>query len=354
MLDGTDSEIADVLRGETDAEGDDALTDQLLKSEESVVCWTCGSQVSRGEIEETLDRLRSFRQEKMDARRSVRNEIDEKKERISEHEDSRRELDRLDKRLAEIETDIEQKRRRIDDLEERRDEIRDEIEALEEAVEQEQTADYGEVLDLHKEANSVEIELEQKEDALAAAEDEISEIESLLTDREEYEERREQITEQLEELRDRIDRLERNAAEEFNAHMEDLLDILEYQNIARIWIERQEREKREGRRNVTKSHFELHIVRESEAGRTYEGTVETLSESEREVVGLVFALAGYLVHDLHETVPVMLLDSLEAIDSDRIARLIEYFADYPAFLVVALLPEDANAVDCEHETIRQV
>jgi len=28
-----------------------------------------------------------------------------------------------------------------------------------------------------------------------------------------------------------------------------------------------------------------------------------LSESEREVTGLVFALAGYLVHDVHETVP---------------------------------------------------
>jgi hypothetical protein len=44
-------------------------------------------------------------------------------------------------------------------------------------------------------------------------------------------------------------------------------------------------------------------------------------------------------------VPFILLDSLEAIDSDRIAALVEYFADYADFLVVALLPEDARALD---------
>jgi len=39
---------------------------------------------------------------------------------------------------------------------------------------------------------------------------------------------------------------------------------------------------------------------------------------------------------------VMLLDSLETIDSDRIAALIEYFGDYANYVVVALLSEDAD------------
>lgn len=63
------------------------------------------------------------------------------------------------------------------------------------------------------------------------------------------------------------------------------------------------------------------------------------------MTGLIFALAGFLVHDLYETVPFTLLDSLEAIDSDRIATLIDYFAEYAEFLVVALLAEDAQALD---------
>lgn len=43
--------------------------------------------------------------------------------------------------------------------------------------------------------------------------------------------------------------------------------------------------------------------------------------------------------------PFILLDSLEAIDAERLADLIEYVADYPQFFVVALLPEDAQALD---------
>ena len=87
-------------------------------------------------------------------------------------------------------------------------------------------------------------------------------------------------------------------------------------------------------------------------GAVYEDTVEHLSESERAVVGLVVALAGYLVHDVHETVPIMLLDSLEAIDADRIAALVEHFTDFVPFLVVALLPEDAAVLPGEYDRIR--
>jgi len=62
------------------------------------------------------------------------------------------------------------------------------------------------------------------------------------------------------------------------------------------------------------------------------------------VTGLVFALAGYLVHDLHETVPFLLLDSLKAIDSERLADLVLYFGEYVDYPVVALLPEDAQGL----------
>ena len=68
----------------------------------------------------------------------------------------------------------------------------------------------------------------------------------------------------------------------------------------------------------------------------------------------MFALAGYLVHEVYETVPFMLLDSLEAIDSERIADLVEYVADYAEFLVVALLPEDARALDDAYARVTEI
>ena len=105
---------------------------------------------------------------------------------------------------------------------------------------------------------------------------------------------------------------------------------------------------------MTRTRFELHIVRVGESGSVYEDSVDHLSESEREVTGLIFALAGYLVHDVHEEVPFIILDSLEAIDSNRIARLIGYFRQYADYLVTALLPEDAEALPEEYTYIKNV
>jgi hypothetical protein len=136
--------------------------------------------------------------------------------------------------------------------------------------------------------------------------------------------------------------------------MDAVLDLLAFENLERIWIERTERQVREGRTKTTETRFDLHVVRSTGSGAVYEDTVEHLSESEREVTGLVFALAGYLAHDLHEEVPFMLLDSLEALDADRIDGLVTYFRDYAEYLIVALLEDDADTVETEHRRITDI
>ena len=136
--------------------------------------------------------------------------------------------------------------------------------------------------------------------------------------------------------------------------METILRVLDYVNIERIWIERTERTVREERRKVQRGVFDLHVIRSTQDGTTYEDSIAHLSESEREVTGLVFALAGYLVHDLHESLPFIVINSLEALDSDRVAALVEYFGEYAAYLVVALLPEDAAALDGQHHRITEI
>jgi DNA repair exonuclease SbcCD ATPase subunit len=210
------------------------------------------------------------------------------------------------------------------------------------------------VLDLHKEANQLEFELGRLESDLDDVSDRIATIEERLAEEDDLRERREAINDDLEAQRTRIDRIEQGAVEEFNDRMDDILDMLAYENLSRIWIERVQTTVREGRRKVEKTAFELHVVRTTETGTTYEDTIDHLSESEREVTGLTFALAGYLVHDVHETVPFMLLDSMEAIDSERLADLVSYFSDYVQYLVVALLPEDAQALPDEHTRITDI
>ena len=351
MLDGEDDDLLDAL--ESPENGDGKLTDELLP-DETVTCWTCGSDVPHDQIETTVDRLQELSQGKLGEIRDIEDELDELTDEVRELEDKQRRREELQRQRSTLETELDRSESAIERLTGRRETLRTEIEELEAEIEDLEDDSYEEILDVHKKANQHEYELGRLEGSLEDVEAEITRIEDRLDEASELERRHEELTAEIEDLRTKIDRIEAQAIEGFNEHMESVLEILGYSNLERIWLERVEREVREGRRKVTKSVFELHIVRQTDSGVTYEDTIDHLSESEREVTGLVFALAGYLAHEVYETAPFMLLDSLEAIDSDRIAALIEYVEEFSEYLVVALLPEDAAALSDEYRRVSDI
>ena len=141
----------------------------------------------------------------------------------------------------------------------------------------------------------------------------------------------EELSAEITELTDTIENQETELRTEFNEGMEELLDVLEFDRIARVWLD---------------GGFQLTITREVD-GRMRQDSIQHLSESEREMVGLVLALAGYVTYDLPETVPFLLLDTLNAFDTDRTQRLIEYFDGQADYLLAAVLSEVAEEMDCE-------
>jgi chromosome segregation ATPase len=342
--------LSDVFEEETD---DTAVTDKLV-SEETLKCWTCGTEVDREEIETTVDRLQAISQELVGDINSIEDDLDDLKQRRHDLQEQKRRREMVKRRRQSLETEIEETEEKIDELSDRRDTLQEEVDTTEAEVETLENDAYEEILGLHKEANELEHELGKFESELERVDENIMSIEDQLDAEDDLRREREEMTEEIERLRTRIERIEMEAIEEFNEHMETILDLLEYDNLARIWLEGQEREVRDGRQKVTKSVFELHVVRQTDSGATYEDTVDNLSESERVVTGLVFGLAGYLAHEVYEKLPMMLLDSLEAIDSERIAVLIEYFQEYADHLVVALLSEDAAALETDHQTINRI
>ncbi|WP_458210558.1 archaea-specific SMC-related protein [Haladaptatus sp. NG-SE-30] len=356
MLEGTSPELRDALQtdDESTSSSAESITDQLVADTETIGCWTCGSEVEKQTIEKTVERLRDLREEHLADRKSLDAEIAELKDEKQALEEEQRQREQTERRRQRLESELDERKTRLEELRETRTNLTDDIEALEKEVEALEEEEYNDVLDLHKEANQLEFELGRLESDLEDVEEEITSIESQVAEREQLEAQREAIQEELADLRTRIDQIEANAVDQFNGHMETVLDILDYKNLDRIWIDRVERDVREGRRKVTKTVFNLHVIRTAESGTTYEDTIDHLSESEREVTGLVFALAGYLVHDVYEKVPFILLDSLEAIDSNRIATLVDYFSEYAGYLVAALLPEDATALDDEYERVTEI
>jgi len=346
MLDGEHDAIRDALRDDDEGE----LADQLLPENDEVVCWTCGSSVDSDAIDGTLDALRSLRSERVTERSEIGDEIDELQSEKRTLQERRDERTRVERRLDDIEAEIERREGTIADLDADIEGLEASVTDLEATLEDHDQQDFGDLLERHRRINEHEVELERLEEERAGLTAEIDDLEERLADQETLENQLESVSERLNEERTRIDRLEASVVETFNEHMEAVLSLLDYENIERIWLER--RGETDSRGPGTDRRFELHVVRDMESGAAYEDTIDTLSESEREVAGLVFALAGYLAHEVYETVPFVLLDSLEAIDSDRIATLVEYFAEYAPYLVVALLEEDAAAVDDDAERIR--
>lgn len=327
------------------------VTDALLEDEETVTCWTCGTDVDLGAIRTTLEHLRKRRQEKVEQHSEVSEELRSAREEEVEINQQRSNRKQLDAELDAVREEITRRTERIESLESEQKLQEQRVEDLEEAVAELEREDYDELLDVHRRANELEFEINRLEDEKERIESNIEELDARLNDQEELEHRREAIGEELVDLRTRVERIEEEAVSAFNAHMEELLDILAYENIDRVWIERRSESVRNGGGSGERTIFDHHVVRSANDGTIYEDSVDHLSESEREVIGLVFALAGYLVHELHEEVPFVLLDSLEVIDSNRIATIVEYFDEYAESLVVALLPEDAAALDGNVEVI---
>lgn len=314
-------------------------TEELDVANETVVCWTCGSSVEEDAIADRLDGLREIVRERRREREDVREEMADLEEKLTER---RRAVDRRERRerqLSDVREEIEHREGKRDELEADAAELESTVEELRAAVDAAGDAQEGELVERYEEISELEYERGQIKQALADLDEEIESLEEHAETVEQLEAQVDQLDEELDALRGRVERVEVEIVDEFNDHMAELVDRLGYRNVARVWLDR-----KVDASDGSAEEFSLHVVRESEGGAVYEDTIETLSESERELIGLVLALAGYLVHDVGETVPVMLLDSVEAIDGERIADLLGYLEDHVPYLLVALLPEDVRAV----------
>lgn len=330
-----------------DPSDEDMMSALAPDENQEVVCWTCGSRVEWGAIADRLDDLRAVIKEKQAKRADLIDQINHLEEDLQSVEQHQRRRDELDRTIEQTDRKIDQREQRLDELEVTAADLRDQIQDLESEVAETEGLRESDLLETYEQISELEYERGQLKHELNDVEDEIADIEALSSPAE-LEEELDKLTTELERERTRIADLEAEAVDQFNAHMTNILDILDYENLARVWIERKTDDSGRGPRETV---FELNVVRETDEGTVYEDTIDHLSESEREVVGLVVALAGYLAHEAHKTVPFMLLDSLEAIDADRIAELVDYFADYAPHLVVALLPGDADSLSPNYQRL---
>lgn len=320
------------------------VTADLTADSREMECWTCGSTVEVAGISQRIQELRDVIQEFREDRKNLDQDIAELEDRVEDLRTVEEEKQRLEKSLQRTVDKIDVRESKLEELEHERSEIEENIDAVEREVDETEELRENDLIESYKRLSELEYKrgrIEREESTLVEERDRIDEFEDVLG---ELRSRREDITDEMNELRSKIENLEKRSVEYFNDHMEQLLDALGYDNIARMWIERYVQESDE-------NLFQIHVVRETDGGTVFEDTIDTLSESEREVIGLVVALSGYLAYEVYDEIPVMMLDSVEAIDAARLDSLIQYFENHVRYLIVALLPEDAQAIGDDFEQI---
>lgn len=328
---------------ETALEDDGPTSSELVPNAATTTCWTCGTQVERSQIDEMLDQLQSIRDEKVKSKQQIKSEIDAVETELNKHRAKRDEHTQLTAKLDSFQEQIEDGEDTVAEFEERREALQTRATELEAAVESLQTSQQDELLELQEAVSELSVRREEVAANIETTASKIDSIEDKLETRTELEARREELSTELTELRTRVETVQRDALEAFNTHIAALVDQLGYDNIDRIWMERAQSQTA-GQPDESAA-FRLHVVRQTADGKAYEDHIDHLSESERELVGLVAALAGYLVHDVHEEVPFMLLDSAEMIDGTRLAELVSYLDEFVPYLVIVLLPEHETAFD---------
>jgi chromosome segregation ATPase len=298
---------------------------------DEVACWTCGEMTTIDNIEETLEDVMELVQEDKRQKREHEPEIKDLTEQIEEVRQSQKRLQDLEEKQRRIEQQLENRRDSLEERREQRDAIHEQIEDLAEKIERQEAERRSSQSDLTDEIEETRVNIQTVGREIERLEER---RESLRERREEIEWKRqriEELTDEIASLTERIENLENDLRDVFNDTMDELLDALEFERIDRVWLD---------------GDFELVIA------RTVDGTVQRdsinhLAESEREMIGLVLALAGYVTYDVGDVTPVLVLDSLGAFDATRTERLVEYFADEARYLVATVHPDDSVSNDAE-------
>lgn len=278
----------------------DMLTDQLA-------CWVCGNETSRDEVEAQLDgisdRLESLRDQESSLRSEV-NSLQQKQQAIRDAE--RKERD-LHDRIGELESQLDDARSNLESAREKKAKLEAQIDELEDEVSE--TEDHA--TDLQSEIKYTEAELED-------ARDDLETVEAEAAQRDVLEDEQESLRSEIEELRTRKDRVKRNTIDAFDSALDDIL----------------------GRFNVgfetarLTNNFDLVVAR---GGR--EASLDALSEGERELLGIIAALAGHEAFDVADRLPVMLLDGHNGLDNTNIHHLVDYLSERVDVLILSAFPE---------------
>jgi len=320
--------IEDVRRANRNLLDEDRL-DLVTDVERSIAadeveCWVCGEHTSKDAIERRLDAFQTQQRQLREQKQTLEAEIEEYEQRRREVESQRRKQESLEREIGRLENEIDELRADLRATRERKEQVAAEIDDVRSRLDAVETEHNEELTDVKAEIRTVELTLEEKRETLAELEATREQLASLS-------EQRDDLREEITELRNHKKRTQERLTEEFNAALSAVIDRFEVGfSGARLLL------KTGAQGDV--DEVELTIAREID-GNGRETSVNTLSEGEVELIGVVVALAGYRAFDVGNSVPFMLIDGISQLAAEHLRTLTTHLEETSETIVTTAYPE---------------
>jgi predicted nucleic acid-binding Zn-ribbon protein len=297
--------------------------DRSITADE-VECWVCGQQTTKSDIENYISRLQSEISELREQKGDIQAELEEARSRRREVRQARSKKEQLQRDIQQLKASIDERRGTLEKKRDRKEELETEIEALREKLADAEDEFNEELTDVKTTIRTKETKLESKRQKLESLEQQHEALGEL---EQEYQE----VQSELENLRNRKKTTQESLQEQFNTVIADIIEVLQPGfSSARLVLKTDEQGA------VDKIDLEIARDIDSKGKRT---SVDTLSEGEVELIGLVVALAGYHAFNVRSTAPCILIDGISQLATEHLRRVTSYIDDMSAILVTTAYPE---------------
>lgn len=291
-------------------------------------CWVCGEPTTSDGIETRLATLQDKIMELREEKGSLTDEIEEIEEQERRYREKQREKESLEEEIGRLKTTLDERTGDLTQAEERRAGLSAEVEELEASVAAAEE-------ELSEELTDIKATLQTKEQEVEAQRSRLQELQESRADVATLREEIDALDDEITRLRNRKTEKQWELKDEFDAAMAAAIDrFAPGFDGARLDVKTTPDNEIDS--------FELIIARD---GR--ETAIQNLSEGERELVGIVVAVAGYRTFDVADRVPVIILDGISQLSAANLRSLTEYLSDATEVLVTTAYPE-AGTFDGHH------
>lgn len=287
---------------------------------DDLTCWTCGNNTTKRDLEDNVEQTKSklddLREEKSEIQSSI-NDHEKKREKINNKRESKQ---KLQEEIDTIRASVEDLEAQLDSLSSQKEEIEEDIDEIEDQIESSDEDYSDEIADIK---TKIRIKKQEKDNKQSKLEDYTDRVESLDELRDQFEE----IENEIEDLREKKTETQYDIKETFEEEIGNIVELFDpgFEN-ARLDVKTNPEGEIE--------NFELKIARQGQVT-----TIDALSESEVELIGIVVALAGYRVFDVGDYIPILVLDGISQLDATHLQKLVSYVEDETEILVTTAFPE---------------